>query len=172
MNPSDVLSKLLKSYQRYYTVETEHAELPFDAEAVFHSHEEHYFLVRSARLSEAESNEYVYFAVRDSVGLEEVKSLDECAWERGVSHVRPHSSHRNTDVTFILLAGHIEPEAMKYIEKIKRYQSYCFTFHGWSHYKAVALETFTGRLSCNRRGRDLRKLFNNIQISIKEEKER
>ena len=163
MSPTDVLNTLLKSYRRYYNVQTEDVEAPFTAEAAFHSHDEQYFLVKSAKLSEAESHEYVFFYAGETLTLKDVQELDRCAWERGTSRAKPSIHHRNTDVALVLLAGHIDPEAADYIRKIKHYQSYRFTFHGWSSCQVVAMETSTGNLSFNRRGKDLKKLFRNIQ---------
>ena len=156
MTPSEALERLLKSYRRYYNIRTEDAAPPFAAEAVFHSHDEQYFLVKAAKLAEAESNEYIFFAVAEELSLADVRALDEQAW------VKPHSSHRNSDVALILLAERIGEDAKEYIRKCRRYRSYRFTLQGWSHYQLIALETSTGTLSWNRRGRDLRKLFRNI----------
>ena len=165
MTPSEVLDTLLKSYRRYYNIKRDDVEPPFAAEAVFHSHDEQYFLVRSAKLAEAEAHEYVFFAVCDLLDLPLAQELDRIAWERGVSRARPGPNHRSTDVTLVILSEHIAPEAKRYIQQLKRYQSYRFTLHGWSHYRAIAMETSTGILSCNRRGRDLKKLFGNIHSS-------
>ena len=162
MSPSDALQTILRSFHRYYDVQEECVEPPFDAEAAFHSHDEQFFLVKSAKLSEAESHEYIFFAARDSLSPEEVQALGQTAWERGTGRARPHSSHRSTDVTLVLIAETISPEAKACLEKSKYYQSYRFTFHGWSHYRAIALETSTNTLICNRRGRELRKLFRDI----------
>ena len=163
MSPADALNALLRSYRRYYDILTEDVEPPFAAEAVFHTHDEQYFLLKSAKLSEAESHEYVFFATAENLTLDDARKLDQCAWERGLSRVKPSSYHRSSDVTLIILADKIAPDAAEYIKKGRRYQSYRFTFHGWSSYKAVAMETSTGALSYNRRGRDLKKLFCNIQ---------
>ena len=165
MSPADVLDALLKSYQRYYNLKTEDVQPPFAAEAAFHSHDEQYFLFKSAKLAEAEAHEYVFFAVGETLSLADVQSLDQAAWERGLSRAKPGPNHRSTDVALIILAERIAPEAMRYIETLKRYQSYRFTLHGWSQYQAIALETSTGTLSSNRRGRDLQKLFRNINLS-------
>ena len=164
MSPADVLNTLLKSYRRYYNVQTEGVEAPFTAEAAFHTHDEQYFLVKSAKLSEAESHEYVFFYAGETLELKDVRELDRCAWERGISRAKPSIHHRNTDVALVLLAEHIAPEAVDYIRKIKHYQSYRFTFHGWSNCQVVAMETSTGVLSYNRRGKDLKKLFRNIHL--------
>ena len=163
MNASETLASLLKSYKRYYNVITEAVEAPFSAEAVFHSHDEQYFLIKSARLAEADSHEYVFFAAEPSLDLAAVKRLEEAAWERGLSRVRPHHNHRSSDVTLIMLADQIDKDALEYVQRIKKHRSYCLTLQGWSDLRTIAMETSTGTLSCNRRGRYLMKLFRNIK---------
>ena len=162
MTASEALEKLLRSYVQYYDVIREDVEPPFAAEARFHSHGETYVLVKSARISEADSHEYVYFAAEENVDLEKLMELDQAAWERGVAFVKPHSAHRNSDVTLIVLADHITPEALAAVKKLKHYKSYSYRLQGWSNYRAVALETSSGTLVHNRLGRELKKLFRNI----------
>lgn len=162
MTPSEALAKLLRSYEPYYDVVREDVTAPFAAEAAFHSHDEQYFLVKSAKLSEAESHEYVFFAAEDKLTLTDAQALDEAAWSTGISRVMPHSSHRNTDIVLIILAGSIEPGAASFIKKLRRYQSYKFGFQGWSHYRVIALETSSGQLIYNRLGQHLKKLLRNI----------
>ena len=162
MTANEALERLLPSYIRYYDVIREDVEPPFAAEARFHSHGETYVLVKSARISEADSHEYVYFAVEESLDTERLLELDKTAWERGIAHVKPHNAHRNSDVTLIILAEHIDPAAKAAIKKSKHYQSYRFTFQGWSSYRVIALETSSGDLVYNRLGQDLKKLFRNI----------
>ena len=162
MTATQALDTLLRSYVRYYDITRENVEPPFAAEAVFHTHDETYFLVKSARLSEADSHEYVYFATVDQLDLPGVQELDETAWTRGMDHVKPHSSHRNSDVTLVILAEHIAPEAMEAIGKLRRSKSYRYGLQGWSNYRVIAMETSSGRLAYNRLGRNLKKLFRNI----------
>ena len=97
MELQEALDKLLPSFQRYYNIKREAVEAPFAAEAIFQSHNEQYFIIKSARISEANSNEFVYFYVGDSVSVNQLNELDACAWERGISHVEPNYYHRNTD---------------------------------------------------------------------------
>lgn len=163
MTATEALEILLKSYKRYYDIKTEDVTSPFTAEAAFHNHDEQYFLVKSAMLSEADAHEYVFFATGQSMELENVKELDEKAWAEGLSRVTPHSHHRSSDIVLIILAEQISRDAKDYIKAIKRYKSYRFTLQGWSNYSVVAMETSTGELSCNKRGRDLKKLFRNIK---------
>ena len=162
MTAHEALETLLRSYTQYYDVVREGVEPPFAAEALFHSHDEQYVLVRSARISEADSHEYVFFAVLDQLDADGLKTLDETAWSRGMARVKPHKDHRNSDVTLIVLAEHITPQAMAAVKKLRHYQSYRFGFQGWSNYRVIALETSSGSLTCNRLGQSLKKLFRNI----------
>lgn len=163
MTVDETLQTLLKSYKRYYNIKTDDVADPFTAEAAFHTHDEQYFLVKAATLAEADSNEYVFFATAEEIGLSEAQSLDESAWAEGLSRVVPHANHHSTDIVLIILAEHISEDAASFIKKIKRYKSYRHTLQGWSNYSVVAMETSTGDFFCNRRGKNLKKLFSNIK---------
>ena len=164
MTAADALERVLPLFQAYYDITREGAAAPFDAEAAFHSHDEQYFLIKSAKYTESDAHEYAFFAVRDTLTAEEAHALDEAAWAEGMSRVRPSSIHRSTDVTLILLADRVEPEAADFIKKLRRSKSYMFLLHGYSNYHVIAIETSTGRMTCNRLGQHLRKLFSNINF--------
>ncbi len=159
MTVSGELEKLLRSFRHYYDL-NEYEDPPFYASAAFHSHDTHYFLTKRAPLGEAESNEYVFIAAEGVLDEKGAKKLVTEAWERGLKNVKPHENHRSSDVLLIILAEKITDEAKKYLEKCRLYKSYAFSFKGWSAFKVVALETSTKTLVSNRRGRDLKKLFN------------
>ncbi|MCD7769628.1 MAG: hypothetical protein LUH36_05905, partial [Oscillospiraceae bacterium] len=112
--------------------------------------------------SESESNEYVFIATADTLDGSLLQRLDEAAWTTGLGRVVPYSSHRNTDITLIILADSITAEAKAAVKKLHHYKSYRFGLQGWSNYRLVALETSTGTLSYNRLGGNLKKLFRNI----------
>ena len=137
----------------------------FAAEAAFHSHEEQYFLVRAARIAEAESHEYVFFALEETLTADRLRELVAAAWERGSARVIPHRDHRNTDTALIVLADRIEPDALTLVPKVKHYRSYRWGLRGWSHFLLFAVEASTGRCAWNRQGQRLRKL---IQSNIRE----
>ena len=75
MSKEEVLERALRSYMAYYDVERETPEEPFAAEAAFHSHSSTYFLTKSATIGEAESNEYVFFALADRLDAETLQEL-------------------------------------------------------------------------------------------------
>jgi len=169
MTSKEALQTLLKSYYRYYNVKEEGVEPPFDAEAEFLAQDVQYFLVKSAKLGESDSHEYIYFAAVDHLTLAQAQMLDETAWSRGMARVEPKPNHRNSDVHLVILAEKMDDDAAAFLKKLRRYESYHHTFWGWSHYRVIALETSTGRLTCNRMGQILTKLFRNIKSAIEKE---
>lgn len=162
MTTSEALQKLLTSYAGYYNIITENVTPPFAAEAAFHSHDEAYFLMKSAKLAEMDSHEYVFFATADKLDAEDVAALDETAWTEGLARTKPHSYHRSTDTILVLIADEITAEAKARIKKLRHYKSYRWTFQGWSQYRVIALELSTMRLTHNRLGQSLVKLYRNI----------
>ena len=113
-------------------------------------------------LSEAESREYVFFATEEYLDEDTLHRLDKTAWERGMGRVKPHKDHRNTDVVLFIVAERISGEAFKEIPRLRHYQSYHLGLQGWSHYRLVAIEQFSGRTVYNRLGRSYQKLIRNI----------
>lgn len=162
MTVNEILDKLLRSFQAYYNVRREDVAPPFVAEAEFHTHDEQFFLVKSAVLAEAESREYIYFATQEYLDEESLMRLDETAWASGMEKVRPHKDHRNTDVVLFIIAEKISEEAFRKIPKLRHYQSYHLGLQGWSHYRLVAIEQSSGRAVYNRLGRSYKKLIRNI----------
>ena len=157
------LQRLLKSFRRYYNVRTEGAAAPFAAEAEFHSHGQHYFLVKAAHLADMDSNEYVFFASLPELSLEELESLAGKAWQTGLSRVHPYSGHRSSDITLVVVADRVAEPAFAAAKKLSFYKSYRFSFYGWSHFRALVLEASSGRSAANRFASDLQKLLGNMQ---------
>lgn len=162
MNTAELTELILKSYERYYDIKREDVLSPFVAEAVFHSSNEQYFLIHSAKLSEQEANEYVFFANTDTLDRESLLRMDEIAWKEGSSRVKPHNNHRNTDVTLVIVTQTAATDAISCARKLHHYQSYKLGFWGWSNYRVIILDNSTDSLTTNRQGRDLKKLFRNI----------
>ncbi len=162
MDKNEILEKTLKAFQRYYNIKRDAVTEPFSAEAEFHTHDEHYFLSKSAKIFESESNEFVFFALEDELDKNTLHMLDQRAWEEGLSRVDLEESHKSSDVTLIIIADRVQDEAFQMIPKLKHYKSYLFTLRGWSNYRLITLEVSTGKISHNRQGGSLKKLLSNI----------
>ena len=163
MTPQEALEKLLPSFIRYYNVKTEDVTPPFQAEAEFYTHDVAYMLMKSAKLAESESREFIYFSAIDHLDADMVVNLDETAWNHGMSRVVITPLHHSSDVSLIILADRIDTDAAKLIKKLRHSKSYCFNFKGFSRYRLIALELSTGKIIHNHLGGELKKLISNIQ---------
>ena len=159
MELTEAINKILPAFEQYYTVKKDDITPPFCKEAEFRSHNEQYFLVRSAHIADIDSNEFVYFADPEELTEEKLDQLINAAWTAGLAKVRPHEGHRNSDVTLIIITKKFECPLEKAIKKIKLYKSYKFSFHGWSNFKLAVVELDTNSIYFNRFGKDYRKLL-------------
>ena len=159
MDVSQALEKLLPAFRQYYTINKDAPVQPFLAEAEFRSHNEQYFLVRSAHIADIDSNEFVYFAGVPVLDDGTLMQLVSKAWATGLEKVHPHEGHRNSDITLIILADKIADETQAAIKKTKLYKSYKFSFWGWSNFKLAAVELTNQGIYSNRLGKDYRKLL-------------
>ena len=162
MTTKELLEKLLRSYTRYYDIETENVTEGFAAEACFHSHDEQYFLLKSAKLAEADSHEYVFFALETGLTPQKVQKYVEKAWETGMSRVTPTSSHQSSDVAVIIIADSIPKDAARTVKRTRLFKSYRHGLQGFSHLRLCAFDLSSGKGCCNRFGSSLLKPFKNL----------
>ncbi|MDE6736376.1 MAG: hypothetical protein K2J50_02610 [Treponemataceae bacterium] len=162
MEQTDVLQKLLRSFERYYDVKTEGVAAPFVAEAEFHAHAQQYVLVKTAHIADIDSNEYVFFAQERALTCARLAELDGSAWSAGLSRVTPYMGHRCSDIALIIVAETIDDDAFARIKKTRHSKSYRCSLYGWSNFRALAYETSSGRVAYNRLGKDLRRLVGNL----------
>ena len=158
MEPSDTIKQILPAFEQYYTL-IKQPTTPFCNEAEFHSHNEQYFLVRSAHIADIDSNEFVYFADPEELTSEQLNELVNAAWNAGLAKVRPYNGHRNSDVSLLIFTKSITPETINSIKKTKLYKSYKFSFYGWSHFKLAVCNTSDMEVYTNRQGKDFAKLI-------------
>lgn len=163
--PADLnaaFERVMSAYNSYYDLNRVDPLEPFDAEAVFRIHDEQYILIKKAKVSEADSNEFVYFAKTDELSEEQFIELENTAWEDGLSRAKPQTNHRNSDVTVVIVTESVLPEAETAIRKSKKYKSYKWGIHGWSAHRVVVYDLGRHKLLYNRRGEELKEIFNNI----------
>ncbi len=163
MTPDELFRAFLRSYAVYYDVrEAPEKNSPFDAEAIFASCEEQYFLLKGFSLSETRIAEYVYFAKRERLTKDELERLDKMAWERGLEASSPGPGHKCSDVTLIILADAAADDAKAMVGKCRRSKTYRFGLHGFSHYRLAVIECSTGAFFFNGQGTHLRPLVQEI----------
>ena len=157
MTRKESLDRILGSFEKYYDIKRSSEDGTFSAEAEFHVHNEQYFLVKSAKLADMDSNEYVYFADLDSLSAMKLEELSELSWQIGLSRIHPVEGHRNSDVALIVISDRIDSEALKITKKIKKSKSYRFGLWGWSNFKLIVLDLTSKKSASNRLGRDFEK---------------
>ena len=164
ITPQEALEQLLPSYERYYDV-TRERRGSFAATARFYTRGEQYFLIKSAKMWELESNEFVYFLPTDHLTEDQLAERIEEAWNDAMPQVHPSESHRNSDVTLVVLTPELGKNARKALRRFHRSVGYRHGMHGWSNFRLGAIELSDGKISTNRHGADLKKLLSNIHIS-------
>ncbi len=157
--PEDILEKILNSYVRYYTIKRDDVLAPFTAQAEFHSHNEQFVLVKKAKIADIDSNEYVYFLLAETLDVQQLADAAQKAWEDGLSKVEPSFSHRNSDVTLVVVANTFVDGLEKAAKKIRYSKSYSFSFCGWSNFRLLCYEAQSKKFACNYHGKDLIKTF-------------
>ena len=163
MKNSVFLEKLLKAYERYYSINKENVKEPFDVEAKFVMHGEQYILVKAARIADIDANEFVYFKLEDDLSLEQLKNLADKAWKCGLENFVPYYGHKNSDVTLIVIADSLCDDVKKNIRKVKHSVSYKLGLYGWSNFKLAVKDLSTGMVYCNRLGSEVKKMIQKIQ---------
>ena len=159
MERSQAIEKILPAFERYYTIKKDEVTPPFCAEAEFRSHNEQYFLVRSAHIADIDSNEFVYFADCDELTEELLSDFVNTAWNTGLQKVKPHSGHRNSDISLIIFTDKLSDASKIKIKKTKLYKSYKFSFYGWSNFKLAAYSLSEMAAYSNPQGKDFAKLI-------------
>ncbi len=164
MIAAEALEKVLQMYAQYYTVKREDVCPPFQAEAEATVTDELLSGFKTVKIGAAISREIVFFAAEESLTAEQAQLLADKAWEEGQRRVQPGPDHRNTDIILVVLTDALSPEAAAVLKKARRSKNYKLTFHGWSVLRVIAIETPSGKTTCNPLGQDLKKLFSNINF--------
>ena len=159
------LEKLLEAFGRYYDVITDQPEKPFDAEAEFRMHDEQYFLLRSAKLTESDTREILFFAETEELLPDLFQMLDQAAWETGLGRAQIRANHQFTDIGLIILAKTIPEETQKLIRKTNRTKSYLLGLRGYSRYRLIAYDLTQQRIVRNRMADTLEQVIRNTLMS-------
>lgn len=123
MTVSEALEKVLSSYERYYSINRE-SRAPFSAYAEFRSHNEKFVLVKSAKIADIDSNEFVYFATPESLDSGSLVEFANAAWSDGIAKVVPYNGHRNSDVTLVVITNSFKENSTCEIKKLVKKLSF------------------------------------------------
>lgn len=187
LTTKEIFERFMESYSVYYNVtrndsltedgsasgaDAKSGAADFDAEAVFDSKGEQYFLIKAAKVAEMNTAEYVYFKRLKKLRAEVLTELDGRAWEAGISHAHPSTKHKNTDAVLIIIADSVDEDAKALVKKLKHSKNYKFALHGYSNYRLVVIEASEGKAYFNRQACILMGLVGNILVRKREAADR
>lgn len=187
LTTKEIFERFMESYSVYYNVtrndsltedgsasgaDVKSGAADFDAEAVFDSKGEQYFLIKAAKVAEMNTAEYVYFKRLKKLRAEVLTELDGRAWEAGISHAHPSTKHKNTDAVLIIIADSVDEDAKALVKKLKHSKNYKFALHGYSNYRLVVIEASEGKAYFNRQACILMGLVGNILVRKREAADR
>lgn len=164
MENDDALQKVLRAFEKFYTVKTCDVAEPFCAFAEFHAHGEQFFLTKAAKVADIDTNEYVFFAQEKFLDAARLADLAEEAWKRGLRFVNPYFGHKNSDISLVILADESDSEAKKIVRKFRQYKSYKFGIYGWSAFNVSFCDFSSRNFFSNSRGENLKKNLQKILL--------
>lgn len=160
-----MLDALIETYRPYFDIEPDVViggeELAAACE--FHSKTAKYVLSKKAQLWAAEMNEYAFVAVRGHLNAEAFDKLRESVLAEGLRRVKPHSEHMYSYVTLVVIADSADAEAASAAAKTRFRKRYRLLFHGWMEFRIAVLDCSTGAIHCNRAGKDVQKLLEQLR---------
>ena len=159
MTKEALLENLVNAYTAYFDIrrDVELEGLPVAMDAEYHAHDERYVLTREAKLWEAESNEYAFVVFLEELTTDNLKRYYDAVLKEGMSRVTPGENHMRSDITLLVLADRVQPEAAEALKKLKYSKSFLFSLRGWAQFRAAAVELSTGSQISNGLGRDVLK---------------
>ncbi len=126
MTKEEVLERLVGAYTAYFNIrrDTELNGLPVAMDAEYHVRNEQYVLSREAKLWEAENDEYAFVVVLEELDPENLRAYYDAVLKEGMSRVDPRANHMRTDITMLVLADRIQPEAAASSQKAQVLQEF------------------------------------------------
>ena len=171
-NKSDIIDKILKSYEIYYDVKKfENNSLPLKATCEFHVHNEKYVLSKKAQLWSTEANEYVYIFEMNTLTKDLFLECKNYAYEEGMQIINPKPGHMYSYITTIFIYDFCDKKTESLIKKCKISKNFKFSLNGWMDFHIACINTSENKIYSNKSGkvtsRFLQELFYKRNSSYK-----
>ena len=123
-----------------------------------------YVLTRKATVWSAETHEHVF--------VFSVPHLTEALWRtcrdealrRGMERIRPHSEHRCSMITALVLCEESDAGALSAAERIRERKYFLFGFHGWMDFRSAVVVLNPPEVHVNKAAAEMQEfLQQNIQ---------
>ena len=101
-----MLKRILAAHEQWFDVRRgyEYAGRIFPGYAEFHSYGEKYVLVKSAKLWEVDTHEYLFFVLADALDETQVRDLVSFMEHDGLKKVVPKPNHMSSAISLVIVA--------------------------------------------------------------------
>ena len=168
-----ILDKLLNAYFSSHDIErTGEGEEPLKAVCHFYAHNSQYVISKKAELWSADTTEHIYIFSVPELTADLYRSLEQLAYDRGMSLIDPKPGHMCTYITAVIICGSCTDEAAKLIRKCRLYKSFHFSLHGWMDFHSVCVTADTSSVIHNRSGHTTAEFMKKILYNSKKGRKR
>lgn len=130
----------------------------FDLTGKFHDVSGRIFITKVDIIDKYETFENCYLRYMPQAGFEDIQKYFELMVQKADT-LNPQKDHFYTDVTGILIADKLPDDLMPYLKKLKFQRYFRMFWRGFSTVRLVCTELSTGRVSTNRAGREIKKVY-------------
>ncbi len=160
VSASAILEKLDKAYRFHYDpVTVEQGDGLLVARYCYKQTDQAYIFNKKITIWSAETNEHVFVFRTDELTPGIWDRCQERALQLGLAQIRPHSEHRCSLVTALVVCGRAESKALELVRSSKYHKDYRLGFFGWMEFRAAALCLEDGRIAVNRPARDMKEFL-------------
>ena len=154
-----LLERLLKAHAAYF--DTYHnknvAGRFFPGYAEFHTSTSNYVLVKSAKLWEINSHEYLFFQLSEHLTLEDLQEAVSFMENDMVAHIQSHleEDHMSSIMSLIIIAGGVDDGVARAVKKVRFRKNFKWGFSGWADLRVAVIDIGSKSVFVNAMGRDL-----------------
>ena len=159
MTRAEAIDILCESYSGYFDIERFDDGAELAATCFLHVHSEKYVLVKSAKLWEADSNEYVYIFSVPHLTEEIFARCRDYAYKEGMTHIEPKAGHMCSYITALFVCDTCDDKALKVLKKTRIYKSFRLSYYGWMDFHTGVIALDNGMTAANGSGRSTAQLL-------------
>ena len=153
-----VLKRILAAHEQWFDVRRgyEYAGRTFPGYAEFHSYGEKYVLVKSAKLWEVDTHEYLFFVLADALDETQVRDLVSFMEHDGLKKVVPKPNHMSSAISLVIVADSCTQEAAKAVRKTRFRKNFALGIRGWADLRVAVADLSANRVITNAAGKQLK----------------
>ena len=160
ISSQELLAKIDKAYRVYYDpAEIRPGPDSLVARYTYRRTDQAYVLTRKATVWSTETNEHVFvFSIPHLTEALWRECRDE-ALRRGMDCIRPHSEHRCSMITALVLCGKSDDKALRAAESCRLRKYFRFGFHGWMDFRSAVVVLDPPEVHVNRAAADMQEFL-------------